>query len=175
MSTAQKVRARKVDTKTSTMRKPYHFVGSGLPNVYLVGVEYEMDRETQEQRAAISRLPDLLTQIALTLLQKEAVLTGDELRFLRKRVGKSSKDFAQLLGLSSEQYSRIENRLKLTLSNDKLVRFLVMTLSVIEALKRPELMERVAKQTWSSHVGPDQRIIAKVDAAQGWTVETKAA
>ena len=36
-------------------------------------------------------------------------------------------------------------------------------------------MQRVANQTWTSHVGPDQRIIAKVDAMQGWTVETKAA
>jgi len=161
--------------KLSTARKPYHFVGSGLPNVYLVGVEYEVDRETQEQRAAIPRLPDLLTQIAMTLLCKEAPLTGDELRFLRKRVGKSSKDFAELVGLTSEQYSRIENGLRLTASNDKLVRLLVMGLSVLEALRKPELMERVANQTWASHVGPDQRIIARVDAAQGWTVETKAA
>lgn len=172
---ADKAKARKIDTKTSTMRKPYHFVGSGLPNVYLVGVDYEVNRETEEQRAAIHRLPDLLTQIAVTLLSKEAPLTGDELRFLRKRVGKSSKDFAQLLGVTSEQYSRVENGARLTATNDKLVRFLVMTLSVIEAFKQPELMQRVANQTWTSHVGPDQRIIAKVDAMQGWTVETKAA
>ncbi len=170
-----KVRTRKIDARTSTIRKPYHFVGSGLPNVYLVGVEYEVDRETQEQRAAIPRLPDLLTWIAVTLLSKEAPLTGDELRFLRKRVGKSSKDFAQLLGVTSEQYSRIENGSRLTPPNDKLVRLLVMALSVIEAFKKPELMERVAKQTWTSHVGPDQRIIAKVDAVEGWTVETRAA
>ena len=176
MSATEKAKARKIEAKTSTMRKPYHFVGSGLPNVYLVGVEYEVDRETGEQRAAISRLPDLLTQIALTLLSKEASLTGEELRFLRKRVGKSSKDFAQLLGVTSEQYSRMENAaVSITPSNDKLARFLVMWLSVAEVLKQPELMERVATQTWASHVGPDQRIIAKVDAVQGWTVETKAA
>jgi DNA-binding transcriptional regulator YiaG len=175
MGAAEKAKARKIETKTSTIRKPYHFVGSGLANVYLVGVEYEVDRETEEQRAVIPRLPDLLTWIAVTLLSKEAPLTGEELRFLRKRVGKSSKDFAQLLGVTSEQYSRIENGSRLTPSNDKLVRLLVMGLSVIEALKKPELMERVAKQTWASHVGPDQRVIAKVDAVQGWTVETKAA
>lgn len=176
MSAAEKLRARKIERKTSTNRKPYHFVGSGLPNVYLVGVEYELDRETLEQRAAIPRLPDLLTWIAVTLLSKDAPLTGDELRFLRKRVGKSSKDFAQLLDLTSEQYSRMENGVvPITHSNDKLARLLVITLSMIEALKKPELMERVANQTWSSHVGPDQRIIARVDAVRGWTVETKAA
>ncbi len=178
MGTAEKAKARnirKIEAKTSTMRKPYHFVGSGLTNVYLVGVEYEVDRETQEQRAAIPRLPDLLTWIAVTLLSKEAPLTGQELRFLRKRVGKSSKDFAELLGITSEQYCRLENGARLTPSNDKLVRLMVMSLSVIEAFKQPELMERVAKQMWTSHVGPDQRVIAKVDAIQGWTVQTKAA
>ena len=45
-------------------------------------------------------------------LGKESPLTGDptgdELRFLRKRMGKSSKDFAHLVGVTSEQYSRIE-------------------------------------------------------------------
>ena len=175
MSKANKEKARKTETKTSTMRKPYHFVGSGLPNVYLVGVEYELDREADEQRAAIPRLPDLLTWIAVTLLCKEAPLTGEELRFLRKRVGKSSKDFAHLLGLTSEQYSRIENGLRLTPSNDKLVRLLVIGLSVAEAFKQPDLMERVANQTWAARIGPNQRIIAKVDVVQGWTVETKAA
>ena len=175
MGAAEKTKARKIEKKTSTMRKPYHFVGSGLPNVYLVGVEYEVDRETQEQRAAIPRLPDLLTWIAVSLLSKRAPLTGEELRFLRKRVGKSSKDFAQLLGVTSEQYSRIENGATVTPANDKLARMLVITLGVVEAFKQPELLERVAKQTWSSHVGPDQRIIAKVDVVQGWTVETKVA
>ncbi len=173
MSKANKEKARKIETKTSTMRKPYHFVGSGLPNVYLVGVEYEWDRETEEQRAAIPRLPDLLTWIAVTLLCKEAALTGEELRFLRKRVGKSSKDFAHLLGLTSEQYSRIENGLRLTPSNDKLVRLLVIGLSVAEAFKRPGIIERVANQTATIHVGPNHRILAKADLVQGWMVETR--
>lgn len=107
--------------------------------------------------------------------QKGIALSGAELRFLRKRVAKSSKDFAQLLGVTSEQYSRIENGATLKPSNDKLARLLVMGLSVIEALKQPELMERVVKQTWTSVVGPEQRIIARVDSVQGWTVKTKAA
>ena len=45
MSAVEKNRPRKITSKTSTMRSPYRFVGSGLPNVYVVGVEYEIDRE----------------------------------------------------------------------------------------------------------------------------------
>lgn len=97
--------------------------------------------------------PDLLTSVAMALLGKEAPLTGDELRFLRKRIGKSSKDFAQLIGKTSEQYSRIENGAVLTASNDKLVRLMVIAMSVIGALKEPELMERVANQTWDTGIG----------------------
>jgi len=144
-------------------------------------VQYEIDRETPsssqpEQRASIPRLPDLLTSIAVTLLGKEAPLTGDEVRFLRKRIGKSSKDFAQLVGLTSERYSRIETgAVSLTASNDKLFRLLVMAMSVLGALNKPELMERVANQTWATAIGPERRIIARVDAACEWVVETKAA
>lgn len=79
----------------------------------------------------------MLTQIAVYAAVEGSALAGDDLRFLRKRVGKSSKDFAELLGLTSEQYSRIENGRKLTASNDKLVRLLVMGLSVLEALAKP--------------------------------------
>lgn len=175
MSAVEKTKARKIERRTSTVRKPYRFVGSGLMNVYLVGVEYEVDIDTKEQRADIPRLPDLLTQTAVALLGKEAPLTGEELRFLRKRVGKASKDFARHMEMTSEQYSRIENGRKLTGANDKLARLLVMLLSVEAALKKPELMERIADKTWSAAVGPDWRIIARVDADRHWKVETAAA
>ncbi|HZL28755.1 MAG TPA: hypothetical protein VFC39_19675 [Acidobacteriaceae bacterium] len=52
--------------------------------------------------------------------------------------GKRS-DFAQLVGVTSEQYSRIENGAVLTASNDKLVRLMVIAMSVIGALKEPAL------------------------------------
>jgi hypothetical protein len=87
---------------------------------------------------------------------------------------KASKDFAQLIGVTSEQYSRIEGA-TLTASNDKLVRWMVIAMSVIEALKEPALMERVANQMWDTGIGPERRIIARVDAACEWVVETRAA
>ena len=63
----------------------------------------------------------------------------------------------------------------LTPANDKLARLLVMTLSVIGALCKPDLTERVANQTWSTNIGPARRIIARVDAQKDWVVQTKAA
>ena len=52
---------------------------------------------------------------------------------------------------------------------------MVIAMSVTGALKEPALMERVANQTWDTDIGPERRIIARVDAACEWVVETKAA
>jgi len=69
------------------------------------------DKEVGEQRASIPRLPDLLrvdrAGVAGERIAPASNPTGDELRFLRTRMVKSSKDFAELAGVTSEQYARI--------------------------------------------------------------------
>ena len=44
MSATEQKQAQQFETKISNERKPYHYIGAGLPNVYLVGVEYRMQR-----------------------------------------------------------------------------------------------------------------------------------
>ena len=69
---------KKLDGKVSSKAKPYHYVGSGLPNVYLVGVTYRTWPETGQQAADIPCLPELLEALAKALLSKRSALTGDE-------------------------------------------------------------------------------------------------
>ncbi len=69
----------KLIVQISTEVEPYHFVGSGLRNVYLVGVEYEVDSTTGMQSAAIPCLPALMEAIGKVLVEKTTALTGDEL------------------------------------------------------------------------------------------------
>jgi transcriptional regulator with XRE-family HTH domain len=166
---------RKAEIKVSTKHKPYHYLGAGLPNVYLVGVEYTVDGETGEESVGIPCLPDLLNALAVAVVTKDSTLTGEELRFLRKRLGKSSKDFAALVGLTSEQYSRIENGAVLTTPNDKLIRLMFIGLYVAKALFSKDLMEKVAGSNWAAAVNHEERIIATHDAGQSWIVQTKAA
>jgi hypothetical protein len=65
--------------------KPYHFKGSGLPNVYLLnGVKIERASDYGEL-ITIDSLPDLFLAIAFSLVAKSQRLTGAEMRFLRKR------------------------------------------------------------------------------------------
>ena len=124
--------------KQATIEKPYHFVDSGLPNVYLVGIKYWACKECGKQSAEIPALKDLLTKIARAVTQKEDLLTGQEIRFLRKRLGKKSADFARIIGVVPEQVSRWENDPSTSRekSADKLIRVFYSHLSGDSELKK---------------------------------------
>jgi DNA-binding transcriptional regulator YiaG len=149
---------------------PYHYLGAGLPNVYLVGVKYTVDGETGDAAVGVPRLPELLEALATALVEKRAPLTGDELRFLRKRLKMASKDFAPVVGVTAEQYSRLENGANLTASNDRLVRLLYAALA-----KLPQAVaEGVALTAWTAEVNHEERIIASQDETKAWVVMRKA-
>jgi putative zinc finger/helix-turn-helix YgiT family protein len=98
-----------VKERRATPEEPYHFVESGLPNVYLVGIKYRVCDTCKMQSADIPAVKQLMEVIARAVVVNDAPLTGLEIRFLRKRLGKKSSDFARLIGVSSEQVSRWEN------------------------------------------------------------------
>lgn len=156
---------------TSTKSKPYHYVGSGLPNVYLVGVEYRICDVCEMQSADIPCLPGLMEAIGKVLVEKSTALTGDELRFLRKRLRYASKMFAKLVGLSDEQYSRLENGAKVTPTVERLVRLIYATLAKLPAAAS----EEVATTTWTASLNHEERIVATQDENERWVVQTTAA
>jgi len=162
---------KKLDGKVSSKAKPYHYVGSGLPNVYLVGVTYRTWPETGQQAADIPCLPELLEALAKALLSKRSALTGDELRFLRKRLRIASKEFAALVGVTAEQYSRLENGATVTPMMDRLVRLLYVALAKLPV----EAAEQVARTTWTAELDHAERIIASQDENNNWIVKTRAA
>ena len=132
---------------TSTADKPYHYVGSGLGNVYLVGVKYWVCAVCKQQAANIPQLGRLLGSIARTLVEKASPMTGEQVRFLRKRTGKSSKEFAALVGVTAERYSVIESSATpVSEGRDKLVRFVYRVFSgdkkLQEALVHMDKMEQ---------------------------------
>jgi putative transcriptional regulator len=86
----------------------YHYTESGLPNVWLRGVEvFECD--CGEKFAFIPCLEELHKLIGKTLIKKEDQLSGREIRFLRKHLMLKSKDFAKELGVKDVTVSRWEN------------------------------------------------------------------
>ncbi len=157
--------------KTSTEDEPYHFVGSGLENVFLVGVEYELGSDGL-QAADIPSLPMLMEAIGKVLVEKKTPLSADEVRFLRKRLRFSSKNFAKLVGKTSEQYSRIENGVaKMTPTVERVIRLLYAALAKLSAVETHD----VAITQWTAELSQQKRIVACRDAAHHWVVLTKAA
>ena len=61
--------------------------------------------------------------IAKSVVMKPALLNGEEIRFLRKRLGKKAADFAELINKTPEHFSKLENdQLPLQEETDKLIR-----------------------------------------------------
>ena len=108
----------------ATRNTPYHFLDSGLPNVYLVAVKYWICQKCGAQAAEIPAPEQLMALIAEIIVAKQGCLTGPEIKFLRKRAGKKAADFAHLIGRTPEQLSKLETgALPVTEPADRLIRF----------------------------------------------------
>ena len=92
----------------ATDSEPFHFVNSGLSNVYLVGIKY-FTCECGEVVAEIPAIKSLMRLIARDIVASPESLSGEEIRFLRKRAGIKSANFAKLIGVEAETFSRFEN------------------------------------------------------------------
>jgi len=108
------------------LAKPYHFKASGLPNVYLLsGVKIERDPDYGEL-VTIDHLPDLIMAIAFNLVRKPERLTGDEMRFLRKRMGATQSDLAKELWVSEQTVANYEKGKTEGGAADRALRFLFL-------------------------------------------------
>src|SRR5258708_28080252 len=114
----------------ATKSKLYHFLDSGLSNVYLSGIKYWICEKCGKQAAEIPAPEQLMNVIAESIVMKTGLLAGQEIKFLRKRVGKRAIDFAKLLSKSPEHFSKLETgTLELPPATDKLIRFVYGMLS----------------------------------------------
>lgn len=106
----------------STADRPFHFVDSGLPNLYLVGIRY-LQSGRGRIVVEIPAMKQLLALIARVVVAQPEALTGAEIRFLRKRLGQKAVDFAKCISVEPETLSRIENgRQTAGDGTDKLIR-----------------------------------------------------
>ena len=94
--------------KFATLEEPFHFTDSGLPNVYLVGIKYFVC-ECGRIVAEIPAIKQLMQLVARDVVTSPFDLTGAELRFLRKRLGKKASEYCKYLGFTAETLSRVEN------------------------------------------------------------------
>lgn len=123
--------------KATVSRKNYRFDQLGIP-VELQRIEVIECRECGSE-PVIPHMNELMDTLALAVLSSPCKLTGEEVRFLRKYVNKSAREFAQFLHIEHTHLSKIENdQRKIGATLDKLVRFTVIGL-------QPELTGDIKK------------------------------
>jgi transcriptional regulator with XRE-family HTH domain len=89
-------------------RRTVNYPESGLNNVVLSNVPVWVCPNNHEEKEipAISQLHELLAQM---IIRKPAPLVGAEIRFLRRRVDLTAKEFAAKIGLTPVRLSQLEN------------------------------------------------------------------
>lgn len=92
-----------------TEHRDHHYVESGLPNILLLGVEFRVCPSCGEEERVMPRLAQLHRVIAEAVAEKAAHLSGAEVRYLRKHLGWSGEQFAEVMGVRPETVSRWEN------------------------------------------------------------------
>jgi putative transcriptional regulator len=105
--------------------RPYHYKESGLDHVWLIGIPQYKCKNCGEHYVEIPRINDLHLLIGEKIVCKKGLLTGQEVRFLRKEIGMKSKEMAAALSIKAETYSRWENsRRKVESCHDKALRMM---------------------------------------------------
>lgn len=94
--------------RMATPEEPFHFVEAGLDNVYLAGIRCHVCPNCGEE-GEIPAVKELMSALARVVVQKECLLTGTEIRFLRKVLRKKATEFAEIIGVRPEEVSRWEN------------------------------------------------------------------
>jgi DNA-binding transcriptional regulator YiaG len=85
-------------------------LGLPYPVVLFNGVEEEIDDVTGERVGiSIPYLEDLVATVAVARVLHPLQLDGAEVKFIRRVLGRSAKDFASALHMAPETYSRWEN------------------------------------------------------------------
>ena len=107
------------------IRTDYEYKESGLTGVTLGNIAVYKCKKCKNIYPIIPNIKELHRLIAQRLINKRALLTGEELVFLRKEMGVKAKDLAQELGVHKVTISRWENEKEsISPAADRLIRVL---------------------------------------------------
>lgn len=135
------------------VRGTYQFKESGLKNVFLKNIELVRCRECGTTDPIIPHVNELMRVLALAVIARPYRLSGEEIRFLRKYLGKSGTEFCKLLSINKSTLSKWENNEdRVGEQSDRLIRTIALGLDngLRERLKEvinsfPEIKKRTHK------------------------------
>ncbi|HEY6403460.1 MAG TPA: hypothetical protein VI479_18700 [Blastocatellia bacterium] len=131
---------------TELKRGVYHYVESGLDNVYLVNVDIRCCESCSSVTPRIPRINELHAVIGRAIALKGELLSGAEARYLRKHLGLKGKEWAELLHVDVATLSRWEGEERtIGPQSDILIRLLYFNILVERGASLPErLIESIA-------------------------------
>ncbi|MGA2402968.1 MAG: type II TA system antitoxin MqsA family protein [Syntrophobacteraceae bacterium] len=130
----------------------YQFKESGLDDVYLLNVDISHCPACKVDMVAIPDPTQLLRCLGELIVLSPSLLTGPEIRFLRKNLHTKINDFAKLLGVDRVTLSRWENKqAKITKSNDRLIRLTYVIKSTVSDEVRDEVRKRLEQDDTKKH------------------------
>lgn len=147
----------------------FHYVACGLPNVWLENGYTEGVASDGTPIFHIENIEGLHQAIAFSLVEKDALLTGDEFRFMRGEVRLTRKALAGVIGYSEEaikKWESGENPIQKTA--DVTLRTLYME-SQNKASRVRELLERI------NHLERKETELYFKGGDGGWEKEKKCA
>lgn len=110
----------------------YHYVESGLPNVWLSN-GFVVKETAYGEAVAITDVKGLHDVIGKALAEKPAALTGSEFRFLRKELGLSQESLGEIVGVTGQAVAIWEKTDKVPTVNDRYLRGLYLEAKTGEA------------------------------------------
>jgi len=89
------------------LAEPYHYVASGLDNIYLLnGVSH--DDTPYGRMVTIKNLNGLHRAIGLHIIEKQEQMTGPEFRFLRKQMALTQAELAEAMRVTDQTIANYE-------------------------------------------------------------------
>lgn len=110
----------------------YHYVESGLPNVWLSN-GFVVKETPYGEAVAITDVQGLHDTIGKALAEKPADLTGAEFRFLRKELGLSQDRLASIVGMTGQSVAIWEKTDSVPRVHDRYLRGLYLEAKTGEA------------------------------------------
>lgn len=122
-----------------------HYKECGLDDVYLMG-GYTIHETPYGEGISIKNLDELHRAIGCYLVREKKLLSGKELRFLRKHMNLTQSELGKLLGLSSQQVARWEKeQSEISTPADRLLRglFVQHACEELDLQKLVEMLEEL--------------------------------
>ncbi len=125
----------------------YHYKECGIDNVYLKKVDVCRCKKCGESIAFIPALPQLNSVIGEMIIEKESLLGGDEIRFLRKNIGLKAIELQGYLGVTNATISRWEQgKQPISPGHDRLLRMFYAVYKGIDYAKTTALARDLLNQ-----------------------------